>query len=199
MHEVSYLQVFDVESAVAALAVEDRPMLLAGGTSVVDFMRIGVLSPLTLIDVNAVPLTGIRVSEHELELGALARMSDVAADPSVRRFAPVVSQALELSASAQLRNMASLGGNLMQPTRCAYFREHDFACNKRRPGSGCAALSGLNRAHAILGGSDHCVATHPSDLAVALAALDADVEIHSPIRQNRRHDNESPTAVHSRS
>ena len=100
-------------------------MLLAGGTSVVDFMRVGVLSPRTLIDVNAVPLTAIRVGEHELELGALARMSDVAADPAVRMFAPMVSQALELSASAQLRNMASLGGNLMQPTRCPYFREHD--------------------------------------------------------------------------
>src|SRR5262249_19590769 len=116
-------------------------------------------------------------TDRELELGALARMSDVAADPGVRRFAPMVSQALELSASAQLRNMASLGGNLMQPTRCPYFREHDFACNKRRPGSGCAALGGSNRAHAILGASEHCVATHPSDFAVALAALEAHIEV----------------------
>jgi len=184
MHEVRYLPVFDVESAVAALAAEDRPMLLAGGTSVVDYMRVGAFSPRTLIDINAVPLTIIRASDHELELGGLARMSDVAADPAVRRFAPMVSQALELSASAQLRNMASLGGNLMQPTRCSYFREDDFACNKRRPGSGCAALSGLNRTHAILGGSEHCVATHPSDFAVALAALDAHVELHGP--QGRR-------------
>jgi len=180
VHEVGYRQVFDVESAVAALAAEDRPMLLAGGTSVVDFMRVGVFSPHTLIDINAVPLTDIRASEHELELGGLARMSDVAADPAVRTFVPMVSEALELSASAQLRNMASLGGNLMQPTRCPYFREDGFACNKRRPGSGCAALRGLNRAHAVLGGSEHCVATHPSDFAVALAALDADVELHGP-------------------
>jgi xanthine dehydrogenase YagS FAD-binding subunit len=180
VHDVSYRQVFDVESAVAALAAEDRPMLLAGGTSVVDFMRVGVFSPHTLIDINAVPLTDIRASEHELELGALARMSDVAADAAVRTFVPMVSDALELSASAQLRNMASLGGNLMQPTRCPYFREHDFACNRRHRGGGCAALRGLNRAHAILGGSEHCVATHPSDFAVALAALDAQLEVHGP-------------------
>jgi len=180
VREVKYVQAFDVESAAAALVAEDRPMLLAGGTSVVDYMRVGVFSPLTLIDINALPLTGIRASEHELELGGLARMSDVAADPGVRRFAPMVSQALELSASAQLRNMASLGGNLMQPTRCPYFREHEFACNKRHPGSGCAALRGLNRSHAILGGSEHCVATHPSDFAVALAALDAEIEMYGP-------------------
>jgi xanthine dehydrogenase YagS FAD-binding subunit len=180
VNELSYLQVFDVESAVAALAAEDHPLLLAGGTSVVDYMRVGVFTPRTLIDINALPLTDIRADERELELGGLARMSDVAVHPDVRTFAPVVSQALELSASAQLRNMASLAGNLMQPTRCPYFREDGFACNKRRPGSGCAALEGLNRTHAILGGSEHCVATHPSDFAVALAALDARVHLYGP-------------------
>jgi xanthine dehydrogenase YagS FAD-binding subunit len=143
-------------------------------------MRVGAFSPLTLIDINDVPLTDIGATEHELELGGLARMSDVAADPAVRTFVPMVSEALELSASAQLRNMASLGGNLMQPTRCPYYREHDFACNKRHPGSGCAALRGLNRGHAILGGSEHCVASHPSDFAVALAALDARIDVHGP-------------------
>jgi xanthine dehydrogenase YagS FAD-binding subunit len=180
MAEVGYIQVLDVDAAVAALVVEDQPMLLAGGTSVVDFMRVGVFAPRTLIDINALQLADIQADEDGLQLGALARMSDVAADSTVRRFVPMVSQALELSASAQLRNMASLGGNLMQPTRCPYFREPGFACNKRFPGSGCSALDGHNRAHAVLGGSDNCVATHPSDFAVTLAALDAQIELRGP-------------------
>ena len=135
-------------------------MLLAGGTNVVDYLRAGVISPSVLIDISAVPLTGIRADEAGFTIGGLARMSDVAAHPGMRTCFPVVSQALELSASAQLRNMATMGGNLMQRTRCGYFREPGFACNKRIPGSGCAARDGLNRPHAVLGGSSHCVATH---------------------------------------
>jgi xanthine dehydrogenase YagS FAD-binding subunit len=122
----------------------------------------------------------VHAGEAGFAIGGLARMSDVAAHPRMRAFFPVVSQALELSASAQLRNMATMGGNLMQRTRCGYFREPGFACNKRAPGSGCAARDGLNRAHAVLGGSGHCVATHASDLAVALAALDAAVHLQGP-------------------
>src|SRR5207237_1753399 len=117
-----------------------------------------------------------------LRIGALARMSDVAANALVKQHAPVVSQALLLSASPQLRNMASIGGNLMQRTRCPYFRELLFApCNKRNPGSGCSAIEGENRMHAILGGSDACIATHPSDLSVALAALDAVITLRGPV------------------
>jgi xanthine dehydrogenase YagS FAD-binding subunit len=121
------------------------------------------------------------LSDGGLQIGALARMSDVAVDMNVRQRAPVVSEALLLSASTQLRNMASMGGNIMQRTRCAYFRDGDGTpCNKRSPGSGCAARHGVNRTHAIFGWSDACVATHPSDVAVALSALDCSVRVHSP-------------------
>jgi xanthine dehydrogenase YagS FAD-binding subunit len=180
MRELAYRRVNDVGSAVAALGELDGPMLLAGGTNVVDYLRAGVLKPRTLIDISRLDLADVRVDPAGFEFGALARMSDVAAHPDVRARCPVISQALELSASAQLRNMATLGGNLMQLTRCAYFREDGFACNKRDPGSGCAAREGVNRPHAILGGSRHCVATHPSDLAVALRALDATVRLQGP-------------------
>jgi xanthine dehydrogenase YagS FAD-binding subunit len=185
MREVAYLAVADADSAIAALSAHENAMLLAGGTNVVDYLRAGVISPSVLIDISTVPLTGIRADEAGFTIGGLARMSDVAAHPGMRACFPVVSQALELSASAQLRNMATMGGNLMQRTRCGYFREPGFACNKRIPGSGCAARDGLNRPHAVLGGSSHCVATHPSDLAVALVALDATLQLQGPagIRQ----------------
>jgi xanthine dehydrogenase YagS FAD-binding subunit len=152
---------------------------LAGGTTLVDLMKLEVMTPAHVVDINRLPLRGVRLDRDGLHLGALARMSDVAADPAVRTHYPVVAQALELSASAQLRNMASIGGNLMQRTRCGYFRDVSTACNKREPGSGCAALTGFHRNHAILGVSDHCLATHPSDLAVALVALGAQVHLAS--------------------
>jgi xanthine dehydrogenase YagS FAD-binding subunit len=180
MREVAYLAVADVDSAIAALAAHKNSMLLAGGTNVVDYLRAGAISPSVLVDISKVPITDVQVGEAGFTIGGLARMSDVAANPGMRAFFPVVSQALELSASAQLRNMATIGGNLMQRTRCGYFREAGFACNKRTPGSGCAARDGLNRPHAVLGGSGHCVATHPSDLAVALAALDAMMHLQGP-------------------
>jgi xanthine dehydrogenase YagS FAD-binding subunit len=180
MREVAYLAVTDVDSAIAALSAHENAMLLAGGTNVVDYLRAGAISPSVLIDISAVPLTDVHAGEAGLAIGGLARMSDVAAHPGMRAFFPVVSQALELSASAQLRNMATMGGNLMQRTRCGYFREPGFACNKRTQGSGCAARDGLNRPHAVLGGSGHCVATHASDLAVALAALDAVLHLQGP-------------------
>ena len=127
---------------------------------------------------NGLPLDGFTVNADGARIGALARMSDVADDATMRRQYPVIAEALLASASPQVRNMATIGGNLLQRTRCGYFRDVGFAaCNKRQPGSGCAAISGVNRLHAILGGSDHCVATHASDLAVALAALDAAIEL----------------------
>ncbi|GAA2779475.1 FAD binding domain-containing protein [Crossiella cryophila] len=150
---------------------------LAGGTTLVDLMKLEVMNPGRVLDINRLPLHGIDVTADGLRIGALARMSEVAADPRVRRAYPMLTQALESSASGQLRNMASIGGNLLQRTRCGYFREVSTPCNKRRPGSGCPAVEGENRMHAVLGTSGSCVATHPSDLAVALVALDATVRL----------------------
>jgi xanthine dehydrogenase YagS FAD-binding subunit len=152
-------------------------MYLAGGTTVVDLMRTGAMEASTVIDIEALPLRGVEFDGRRLRIGALERMSEVAADPVVRDRYQVIAQSLELSASAQLRNMATIGGNLLQRTRCPYFRDRDFRCNKRVPGSGCAALEGENRRHAILGGSKSCVATHASDLSVALVAADAEVHL----------------------
>ncbi len=138
-------------------------------------MRETVERPAAVVDINALPYRDIEVGPSKLRVGALVRMSELAAHPGVRRQFPVITQALELSASAQIRNMASIGGNIMQRPRCLYFRDVSAACNRRTPGSGCAAIGGRNRTHAVLGTSDACVATHPSDLAVALVALDATV------------------------
>ncbi|MGA5356091.1 FAD binding domain-containing protein [Streptomyces purpurascens] len=154
---------------------------IAGGTTLVDLMRETVERPETLVDISRLPLGEVTVTERGgLRVGALVSMSEAAAHPKVRTLFPVISEALELSASAQLRNMATLGGNIMQRTRCTYFRDVTADCNKRDPGSGCAALHGHNRTHAILGTSDHCVATHPSDVAVAFAALEARVRLLGP-------------------
>jgi xanthine dehydrogenase YagS FAD-binding subunit len=148
---------------------------LAGGTTLVDLMKLNVLTPQRVLDINELPLRGIDTGDG-LRIGALERMSDVAEHPGVY---PVISRALLLSASQQLRNMASIGGNLMQRTRCTYFRDSAMPCNKREPGSGCPAISGANRMHAVLGTSDSCVAAHASDLAVALVALDAEIRLVS--------------------
>ncbi|GAA4873351.1 xanthine dehydrogenase family protein subunit M [Saccharopolyspora cebuensis] len=148
---------------------------LAGGTTLVDLMKLDVLRPQQVVDINALPLRGIDTSDG-LRIGALERMGAVAEHPGVY---PAISRALLLSASQQLRNMASIGGNLMQRTRCTYFRDVASPCNKREPGTGCSAISGHNRMHAVLGTSDDCVATHASDVAVALVALDAEVRLVS--------------------
>jgi xanthine dehydrogenase YagS FAD-binding subunit len=163
------------DESAALDAGADGARYLAGGTTLVDLMRQTVERPERVIDINRLPHRDIDISSTRLRVGALARMSELAADPDVRQQFPVVTQALELSASAQLRNMASIGGNLMQRPRCMYFRDVSAPCNRRSPGSGCGAIGGRNRTHAILGTSDHCVATHPSDLAVALTALDATI------------------------
>jgi xanthine dehydrogenase YagS FAD-binding subunit len=152
---------------------------IAGGTTLVDLMKLEVLNPSQLVDINPLPMRGIEMREDGLRIGALEKMSDVALHSDVTTNYPVISEALLKSASAQIRNMASIGGNLLQRTRCGYFRDPNTACNKREPGSGCAALDGENRMHAILGASSSCVATHASDLAVALVALDAEVRLQS--------------------
>jgi xanthine dehydrogenase YagS FAD-binding subunit len=167
----SFVRAADEKSALAAGRQGAR--YIAGGTTLVDLMRETVERPDAIVDINALPYRSIDFDGGLLRIGSLVRMSDLAADARVRRQFPVIAQALELSASAQLRNMASIGGNLVQRPRCLYFRDVSANCNRRAPGTGCSAVGGLNRTHAILGTSDHCVATHPSDLAVALVALDA--------------------------
>ncbi|MCA1391051.1 xanthine dehydrogenase family protein subunit M [Bradyrhizobium sp. BRP19] len=171
-------KVTSIEAAVAAASSGGR--LIAGGTTLVDLMRDEVEQPQQLVDINALPLSGIRVDRSDLVIGALARMADIAAHSDVQRLYPLISESLIEGASPQLRNMASIGGNLLQRVRCPYFRMLDASCNKRSPGSGCAARDGLNAGHAILGTSDHCVATHPSDVAVALVALDATMRVRGP-------------------
>ena len=184
MFPFAYTRVTDVPAALAAGGRGGR--YIAGGTTLVDLMRETVERPAELVDIEALPMRGIAATPGGgLRIGALVRMTDAARHQLVRTGYPVVSQALELSASPQLRNMASLGGNIMQRTRCTYFRDVSAACNKREPGSGCAALEGFNRSHAILGTSDACVATHPSDLAVALTALEATVHLLGPAGERR--------------
>jgi xanthine dehydrogenase YagS FAD-binding subunit len=143
---------------------------LAGGTNVVDLLRTGAMRASTLVDIDRLPLRGIDFDGERLRIGALTRMSELAAEAAVRDRYRLIAESLELSASAQLRNMASIGGNLLQRTRCPYFRERNFKCNKRTPGSGCAARDGENRRHAILGGSEACVATHWAALNGGLSA-----------------------------
>ncbi|MGX1478057.1 UNVERIFIED_CONTAM: xanthine dehydrogenase YagS FAD-binding subunit [Streptomyces canus] len=179
MHPFSYTRVSDTGEALNAGRGGGR--YIAGGTTLVDLMRETVERPEALVDITGLPLGEITVTERGgLRIGALVTLSEAAAHAKVRTLCPVVSEALELSASAQLRNMATIGGNIMQRTRCTYFRDVTADCNKREPGSGCSALHGVNRTHAILGASDACVATHPSDAAVAFAALEARVHLLGP-------------------
>ena len=160
--------------ATAAIALyTEQAQYIAGGTNLLDLMKDDVAKPDLVIDISRLPLNGIDLTASSIRIGALARMSDVADDASVTAHAPIVTQALLASASPQLRNMGTIGGNVLQRTRCAYFRDVSQACNKRAPGSGCAALGGVTRQHAVIGASDDCIATNPSDLAVALVTLDA--------------------------
>jgi xanthine dehydrogenase YagS FAD-binding subunit len=155
-------------------------MLLAGGTTLLDLAKCGIAAPDTVVDITHLAgLDTIALDEHGVSIGALARMSWVADDPGIRRHFPAISEALWQAASAQLRNMATIGGNLMQRTRCAYFRDPAAfpACNKRTPGSGCAAIGGVTRSHAVLGTSPSCIATYAGDLAVALVAFDAEIDL----------------------
>src|SRR6267143_4340152 len=160
---------------------DEEVQFLAGGTTLIDLIKLDVMRPEMVIDINALERTAlgrIEADANRLRLGALVRMADAADHPVVRRDYPVIAQSLLLAASAQLRNMGSLGGNVLQRTRCTYFRDVSYsACNKRNPGSGCAAMGGVNRMHAVLGTSDQCIATYPGDFAQALIALEAQVEV----------------------
>lgn len=176
MHPFALSRADDTANAIAVHAHDPQLTFIAGGTDLIGLMKDGAALPERLLDINSLPnMARIEaLPGGSVRIGALARMSDVAANTEVRQRFPVVAEALLFAASGQLRNMASIGGNIMQRTRCAYFRDETGSrCNKRRPGSGCAALHGLNRNHAIFGWSESCVATNPSDLAVALAAMDA--------------------------
>lgn len=185
MNAFRYARAADVPAAVATVVGESGAVFIAGGTEQLNLIKGRIQQPSLVVDINALPLTTIETDEGVVRIGALARMSDVAADPTIRDDYPVLAQALLVAASAQVRNMAAIGGNLLQRTRCPYYRVGGFACNRRDPGSGCAAIGGENRWHAILGGSEHCIAVHPSDPAVALLALDAAVLTAGPAGERR--------------
>ena len=181
MREFAYQQAADVAGAVAVAQATTGTRYLGGGTNLVDLMRLGVERPDLLVDLTALPLEAVQTTaDGGLYIGALARNSDIAADRTVRRDYPMLAQAILAGASGQLRNMATAGGNLLQRTRCVYFTDITKPCNKRSPGTGCPARTGEHHNLAILGASEHCIATHPSDFAVALAALDARVQVHEP-------------------
>ncbi|GFE13528.1 FAD-binding molybdopterin dehydrogenase [Streptomyces glebosus] len=181
MKPFGYLRATSVEEAVRAAAGQPGARFLGGGTNLVDLMKLGVETPRLLIDVTRLPLDRIEeLPDGGLRIGALVRNSDLAAAAAVRVRYPALSQALLAGASGQLRNIATTGGNLLQRTRCLYFQDISKPCNKRAPGTGCPAREGVHRDLAVLGHSDHCVATQPSDMAVALAALDAEVLLHGP-------------------
>ncbi|MGW0177787.1 FAD binding domain-containing protein [Nocardia sp. NPDC003345] len=174
MHPFEYEVAAETGRAVATVTADPGTSFLAGGTTQLDLMKDGVLRPARLVDITRLPLTGITATETTLRVGALTTMEELAADPVVRERLPFVREALLLGASVQLRNTATLGGNLLQRTRCRYFRDPTVAaCNKRDPGSGCAAIGGIQRMHAVLGVSEHCIALHASDVAVPLTAVDA--------------------------
>ena len=177
MNPFAFARADSVGVALATVTQAPNARFIAGGTNILDLMKDDVERPETLIDINALPLRSIEVRNGELFIGALARMSDVAAHADVRRTFPMIAIALEESASPQLRNMASMGGNVLQRTRCPYFRDPATPCNKRNPGSGCGAIGGYNRMQAVLGTSSHCIAAHASDVAVAFAALDASLHL----------------------
>jgi xanthine dehydrogenase YagS FAD-binding subunit len=180
VYEFQYLKASDVGQAVGSGA-PNGAKFVAGGTTLIDLMKLEVERPKLLIDINGLPLD--RIEEDGaggLKIGAMVRNSDLAHDEKVQRWYPVLSEALLSGASPQLRNMATTGGNLLQRTRCYYFRDTNYACNKRVPGSGCPAIEGYNRIHAVLGTSQHCIATHPSDMAVAMMALDATIHVTGP-------------------
>jgi CO/xanthine dehydrogenase FAD-binding subunit len=182
MSVFEYVRATDVGDAIAVVSADPAASYLAGGTTQLDLMlKDGVISSDRLVDITRLPLRGVTRGDGMIRVGALTTMEELAADPTVVERLPLVRQALLAGASTQLRNMATIGGNLLQRTRCRYFRDPTVpVCNKRRPGSGCAAVSGAARMHAILGASEHCIALHASDLCVALVCLDAVVHTQGP-------------------
>ncbi|MFI1932215.1 FAD binding domain-containing protein [Streptomyces sp. NPDC020330] len=180
MKEFGYQRAHDVTGAVALLAADPQARFLGGGTNLVDLMKAGVERPALLVDVRELPLDRIETTaDGGLRIGATVTNSDLAAHPEIRRRYPALAQAVLAGASGQLRNMATVGGNLLQRTRCGYFTDVSKPCNKRAPGSGCPAVDGEHHNHAVLGASGHCVAVHPSDMGVALTAFDAVVSYES--------------------
>jgi len=182
MKEFVYNRAGDAQQAISKVTSQPGAKFLGGGTNLLDLMKMGVETPDAIIDINRLPMAAVEElpGGKGVRIGALARNSDVAEHPLIVNHYPVLSQAFLAGASPQLRNMATVGGNLLQRTRCYYFYDPAFpACNKRHPGSGCGAIEGYNRIHAILGQSDQCIATHPSDMCVAMAALDAVVRVQS--------------------
>jgi xanthine dehydrogenase YagS FAD-binding subunit len=180
MQPFTYAKADEPAAAIKQASGEARARFIAGGTNLVDFMKLNVETPTRLVDINPLPLTRIDVTDAGVRIGAMVRNSDLAYHEAIRKRYPVLSEALLSGATAQIRNAASVGGNLMQRTRCTYFRDTAWPCNKRQPGSGCSAIDGYNRIHAVLGTSDKCIATHPSDMCVAMVALDAVVRIQGP-------------------
>jgi xanthine dehydrogenase YagS FAD-binding subunit len=178
MNSFSYTRAADVATAVQEVAADGAAQFIAGGTNLIDLMKENIERPSRLIDINRLPLAEVRPGpDGGLRLGALVTNTGVAYHPDVERRYPLLSKAILAGASPQLRNMATVGGNLMQRTRCYYFYDTATPCNKREPGAGCSAINGFNRIHAILGTSEHCIAVHPSDMCVAMAALEAVVRV----------------------
>jgi xanthine dehydrogenase YagS FAD-binding subunit len=199
MMPFAYEAISDVRAAIARVRETQGAHFIAGGTDMLQLLQDGVIAPAEIVDINAVPLDRIDISPTGAHIGALARMADVADHPGIRDQFPAVSESLLASASAQVRNMASIGGNLVQRTRCLYFRDATMPCNKRVPGSGCSAQDGENRLNAILGVSRDCIATYAGDLAVALVVLDASVQVDGergfrtiPIEQFHRIPTDTP-------
>jgi len=181
MHPFDYSQAQDAAAAVRSIAPRPDAKFLAGGTTLIDLIKLHVEKPAHLVDVTGLPLAQISdLPGGGVRIGALVKNSDLAHDARIQKSYPVLSEALLSGASPQLRNMATTAGNLMQRTRCYYFRDTATACNKREPGSGCSAIDGYNRIHAVLGTSGKCIAAHPSDMCVAMAALDAQIRVQGP-------------------
>jgi xanthine dehydrogenase YagS FAD-binding subunit len=180
MNPFQYTRTSAVAGAIQSLAKEPQAHLLAGGTNLIDLIKMGVVRPERLVDVNPLPMKAIEKTARALHIGALATNSEVADHPLVLQDYPLLSLAINAGASPQLRNMATVGGNMMQRTRCNYFFDTAMPCNKRTPGSGCGALEGINRMHALFGASEHCIAVNPSDMNVAMVALDAVVHVKGP-------------------
>lgn len=190
MNQFQYVRVTSPGAAVAAVTKESNTMFLAGGTNLIDLMKRNVMTPEKLVDINKLPLSTIEKTASGLRIGALAKNTAVAEHELVKKHFPLLSMALNAGASPQLRNMATVGGNMMQRTRCGYFYDTAMPCNKREPGSGCGAIGGYNRMHAIFGttagtSAAKCIAVHPSDMCIALVALDATVIVSGPKGERR--------------
>ncbi len=185
MNQFQYTRVAEAKAAVSAISKDKGSMFIAGGTNLIDLMKRGIVSPERIIDISRLPLKDISVQGNTIRIGALALNAAVAENKIILQKQPLLAQALNAGASAQIRNMATVGGNMLQRTRCHYFYDTSLPCNKREPGSGCGAMEGFNRMHAIFGSSDKCIAVHPSDMSVALLALDATVLVDGPKGQRK--------------